>query len=561
MVDSLIYPQNYEEFKLLSELEQKKYLYYLPLLKDRLNRIHEIDETELFWERVFGFTLLIHIAQCLLVFNSIRKRNIYKEIDSHCRKTKKYRIPWDEKNYRDIFVNKSLGQSVLVGIYYKVFNENQCKQSVKKLDLELCEHKTFWDKILSSNLFELLKEIVIQILHRIRSPKTILFEVYWSRSKQQNIQLASQGYIQFKKIDLDNSLNKVFINMKMRRIISDTSDIIDDFDKFFFRTLKYVIPTSLIERFSIRKNKAESMLSRYPRLENIFNESISPDISLILALSARMKIKTYYIEHNYLQHQFLGNNLWYIKRKFDNFLSLGWKTEKKDTKHIASSSNYCWYKTPKKTKSIKILYISGVATKFFPHFSSGYGESGEKNSKSYINMKSNFFRSLNDNIVNKIYYKDYPIKRRDALSEYKNNSKFINGIKSKVHIYDEGDLSDSVELISKSSLCICDYLSTPYNQILLSNTPVIILFNKDTYFLDEEDFYDELINVGIFHTNPIEAAIFLNENFKNITNWWNSKSVQNARKDYLRNNFGQKNQINKYLLGLGKKKALSCQSL
>ena len=79
--------------------------------------------------------------------------------------------------------------------------------------------------------------------------------------------------------------------------------------------------------------------------------------------------------------------------------------------------------------------------------------------------------------------------------------------------------------------------------------------------MDEEDFYDELINVGIFHTNPIEAAIFLNENFKNITNWWNSKSVQNARKDYLRNNFGQKNQINKYLLGLGKKKALSCQSL
>ena len=407
MEDYCMYPKKHKEFEAFSKLEQEKYLFYLPILKERLNKIHNIDETELFWERVLGLTLLIHIAQCLFVFKSLKIGDKGKKAFLNVRNIKKYSIPWDEKEYRDVFINSSTGQSILKKLFYTKCIEKQYAQSVRRPAINQSEHKTLYDKILSQNLFILLKEVAIIIIQKVVSPVTIIIEAYWSIRKQQEIQIVSKGNVQFKKINFDDHLVQVYINTKNREVLSELSGVSDDFDKYFFSTLKYVVPTSLIERFSIRKNKAESMLSKYPMLQNIFNESMSPDALLLLALSEREKINSYYIEHNYLQYQFIGNNIWSTKRKFDYFLSLGWE-DKSSPNHVPSSSNYNWkIESIKNNKNIEILYISGVAQKYFPHFSSGYGQSGERNANNYIDMKKKFLNSLHNKIIKKFYYKNY----------------------------------------------------------------------------------------------------------------------------------------------------------
>ena len=50
-----------------SKLEKEKYLNFLPILSERLNNIHDLKESNSFG-KILGYTLLIHISQCLYVF-------------------------------------------------------------------------------------------------------------------------------------------------------------------------------------------------------------------------------------------------------------------------------------------------------------------------------------------------------------------------------------------------------------------------------------------------------------------------------------------------------------
>jgi putative transferase (TIGR04331 family) len=537
--------KEYEQLKSFSEFEKEKYLLYLPIIKQRLNHIHKVNESESFWERVLGLTFLIHIAQCVLAFNYIKKKDLYNYVD----KNQQIEVPWDEDGYRNTFVNSDIGRNLFYQFLYNPNYQIRYSKISNKPQVTKSANQSFRKRIGTFSLFELIREIIIITLQKIKSPKAIIFETYWDKQNIQKILFNSMFDIQYKSFNFDDEEIEAEVDLKKRSIIASTSAFTDEFDKFFFKSLKYCMPTSIIERFHSRLMNANLVLNNYKKLKFIFNESMSPNALLLIAQAKKNKIVCYYVEHNYLQQQFLGNNIWYIKRKYDYFLSLGWKI-KKDSKHIASSSNFKWSIKEKKNKSIDILYISGIATKNFPHFSSGYGESGDYRAKSYIDMKRMFIDSIERHILEKCYYKDYPKIRRKMLSEHKLNVEFRRRIKDKVFRYDDEDKLSTLDLISKSKLVICDYLSTPYNQSLLSNLPTIILFNKETYLLTDEfqNFYDELIDAKILYTNPIEAAKFLNENINNVSDWWNLENVQNARKKYLSSNFGEKNKINRYIL-------------
>ena len=89
------------------------------------------------------------------------------------------------------------------------------------------------------------------------------------------------------------------------------------------------------------------------------------------------------------------------------------------------------------------------------------------------------------------------------------NIDFENWIKNKVAYYDDYDTSNFNQLMRQSGLCICDYLSTPYNQLLIANVPSIILMNSKTYLLENEfkNIFSKLIDAKIVFLDPSEAAL------------------------------------------------------
>ena len=98
-----------------SKLEKEKYLNFLPILSERLNNIHDLKESNSFWEKILGYTLLIHISQCLYVFEKCE--NLFSKKQTH---TDEITInpPRNELSYKNIFYLSDRGKKILENIFF-----------------------------------------------------------------------------------------------------------------------------------------------------------------------------------------------------------------------------------------------------------------------------------------------------------------------------------------------------------------------------------------------------------------------------------------------------------
>ncbi len=79
--------------------------------------------------------------------------------------------------------------------------------------------------------------------------------------------------------------------------------------------------------------------------------------------------------------------------------------------------------------------------------------------------------------------------------------------------------------------------STGFLELLNLNIPVVLFTPKDFFTVKREylKFFKLLENVGIIFFNATKAANFINKNYDNLDEWWNSKKLQNNRKIFCEN--------------------------
>jgi putative transferase (TIGR04331 family) len=297
------------------------------------------------------------------------------------------------------------------------------------------------------------------------------------------------------------------------------------------------MPKSFIEEFAYKSSFTESYINKNNNLRYIINENLNEDNMFLIAHAQLHNIKSIYSEHNYLQHQFIGNLIKFITNKFDIFLTLGWKS--KNQKLKSAGSLFFLGTEQRKEKKIQypILFVDGVTAHREPFTSSAYGETGTFNSLNYVKMNIVFFNTLKKFILKKIWVKEYPEKFKSFFC-YNSINKEIH--KSKIFFTNKIKDSNSNldECIASAGLIVTNYLSTSYIQALISNKPTIIFFNSKSYFLKEkyQNFYKELIKSKIMYSNPEHAATFINNNFNNLNNWWFDPLTQKARRNFINNN-------------------------
>ncbi|MBT5400528.1 transferase [bacterium] len=90
------------------------------------------------------------------------------------------------------------------------------------------------------------------------------------------------------------------------------------------------------------------------------------------------------------------------------------------------------------------------------------------------------------------------------------------------------------ELISKSRIFISTYNATTYLESLSWNVPTIIFWNPDYWEMNKEteQYFELLSKVGIFHKTPEGAAQHMSHVWNNVSEWWESNEVQNARNKF-----------------------------
>ena len=92
------------------------------------------------------------------------------------------------------------------------------------------------------------------------------------------------------------------------------------------------------------------------------------------------------------------------------------------------------------------------------------------------------------------------------------------------------------QLIEKSRLYISTYNATTYLESMTWNIPTIMFWNEEHWEIKEDvkPYFDLLKTVGIFHETPESAARQMVDVWGDISLWWESNKVQDARLQFCR---------------------------
>ncbi len=245
----------------------------------------------------------------------------------------------------------------------------------------------------------------------------------------------------------------------------------------------------------------------------------------------------------------MGNTISIQTNLTDEFLSIGWGKTGKPSNFIKSGSLFQWKLTEsKRNKDIDLLFVLGCPTARSPEINSAYSDSDPYGSTVYIESTKSFLANLSPTVLSNTYIRGYPKEKLENCQYWDQAWEFRKYI-ANARCYDDSTNSGK-DLISRARMVVVNYLSTTHLESLISDTPTIIIWNsKSAHFTTEYfDLFDDLLNAGVCHRNPIDAANFVDANIKNPYRWWNSTQVRTAVGKFLTSNIGDQLSLQTHLL-------------
>ena len=552
-----IYKVSREEFSNENNLQKKLYEKYIYLISERLNEIHSTNYPLQFWEKIIGLEVLMHIHHCRSMYALIKQKED-RNYELYTLPPKHFRIPENNDEYRKLTQHSQIGYEQLLTIFFLNQDENIRNFDFRENSKNSKKETTgLLNKIRNKSIKQLFiilcRRILTKIFKLIVSPSTLLVETIFSDQNYLKLILISFG-----KVQILNNINYKYLETSIepskRVIISKKINDGDEFDNYFFQSLYFFSPKTWIENFTFINKYYENNVNSFVNLKTIISESSSESAQFFSARASITNIQTHYNEHNLLQHYLMGNIIWFLNRRYDKYLSLGWTDKSYDVLPVGSL--YKWKSKRKKNKNIKILFISSVASNKSPFHSSMYGEQGMYNSKAYFKMTENFLSNLKTKYLKEVYFRGHPHVKDNRYSDYAiSDNYYLKSHLDKVNTVDYSTKNNAVDLISKCEIVVINYLSTPWVQSLLANVPTVIIWNEETYFLDDDylDYFEELIANNIVFKKGEDAARFLNKIYMNPNKWWLSNDVQKARSNFLKSNFMENEKLSSYILDISKK--------
>lgn len=85
--------------------------------------------------------------------------------------------------------------------------------------------------------------------------------------------------------------------------------------------------------------------------------------------------------------------------------------------------------------------------------------------------------------------------------------------------------------IKKCQLVVSTYNAATYLESMAMNIPTVIFWNPEHWELrgDATEYMKDLEKAGIFHSSPVSAAGYIEQIWPDVSGWWKSDSVQEAK--------------------------------
>ena len=519
------------EYHWSNESKQSKDLKYLHKIYNlllnnlcsNLNKFHNLKYPKRYWEVLLHRWLWIYLIMIYdrwEVTRSIKNKNKNKKLSTKIfdfnainfvpnnsfefARSIVHSDDWNHWIYSEIL--KFVG-----GIDYRFVNKNKIQPKL------LYKKKIFSDKL--SNHFLNFP------LSRFSSKKIFTRNLYFSKQLRLKFDVL---YRQFghgqKNVNLDFSSQ---VNLKKRNIFLKLTNKGDSFAKFAYSLIKHQLPKIFFEDYKKKiKLINKFKLPKKPEIIATAGDHHYDDVFKFYTAEKILSGSKYFIfQHggSYGTSDFFPTEEFDIKIS-DKFFTWGWKTHKKTYPLFLQKTVHT--KTKRGNNGQGLLV---PITEFYLNLGNIAG--GRPRNKMEVNRYIDniilFLSQINQNILNlsSFKYTDNIIKSQYVLKSLKfkfPKFKFINSIKNTYAISNNFRLT--VETLN----------STGFLESLNLNIPVILIFDKKYCSIRKSALKDfnMLKKVKILHDCPIKAAKFVNENYNNLENWWNSNLLQKIKNKF-----------------------------
>ncbi len=496
----------------------------LKKLAKELNKYHETNYSERYWEIIIGPWLITFIQIIFERYENLKKllkndksyQTIILKIDSN------KMIPENFEKFRGLILTETWNHF----IYSSILESDIFAFKINKRYVTFKNDEKFEDylklKILSKrnkayNLF-------LKIFNKIKVNQDVLIsESYLGKINEIKLCIKLKTLPRFDTMtyvsnsEISKNRNKIFLR-------NDCENI---FEEFVCNLIPQQIPKSFIEDFIAVNLKSEKM--NWPKKPKVIFTSHFMQKTLPSRYVAenieKFGSRLIHGQHGGVYGQYLFSSMQdYELAICDKYLSWGWtlpKTKKIIPFGILKNINNIKYY--KKTASTLLMVLRSQPK--YTHKINSY--SGTNQIAKYFEDNISLCKKLDKDIVdNKLTLRFH--SRKFGWNEevlFKNQFPLIK--------IDNG-YSKITDLLKKSKIVLHTYIGTGYLETLASNFPTVVFANINECLINNEtkEYLEILKKVNIFHDNYSSAAKFINDNWQNIDNWWNKEETQKARTIY-----------------------------
>ena len=509
----------------------KDYLYLKNLNKKllkkiakELNKYHELNYSERYWEIIIGPWLITFIQIIFeryenlknLLDNNKSYETIILKIDSN------KMIPENFEKFQRLIVTETWNHF----IYSSIINTDFFTFKINKRYQTFKNEEKYEDylklKILSKR--NKAYNFFLKIFNKIKANQDVLISESYL-GKIDEIKLCIKLKV-LPRFDTMTYISNSEIS-KNRTQIFLKNDCESIFEEFICNLIPQQIPKSFLEDFI--KVKLESEKMNWPKKPKVIFTSHFMQKTLPSRYTAenieKFGSKLVHGQHGGVYGQYLFSSMQdYELATCDQYLSWGWTLpENKKIIPFGILKNINDIKYYKK-KASKLLMVLRSQPKY-THKLNSY--SGTNQISKYFEENIHLCKKLDKDLIdNKLILRFH--SRKFGWNEevlFKNQFPLIE--------IDNG-YSKMTDLLKKSKLVLHTYIGTGYLETLASNFPTVVFANINECLINNEtkDYLEILKEVNIFHDNYSSAAKFINDNWENLDNWWNKEETQKARNIY-----------------------------
>ncbi|NVK73371.1 MAG: hypothetical protein HWE24_07825 [Oceanospirillaceae bacterium] len=500
---------------------QEIYLCLLSSLKDYLNNIHCVDESESYWELIIGAWLQLAIAIIYERYNClIEARNNYSISDTLIFHPSMKKDPADD--YIDFSGRDIIDDEWNLFIYSQMIFENKLF-NYTIIDKYKSIEKNNDGLNYRIDLKKMIKKGLSKIFKFTTGKNT---KVYFSNSYfppfsliKLQLRLKQMPNLFSPNVKVSNSLT----HWEIREKLSISTD--NELMILMAKLIPLIMPKAYLESF--HKLKKDS-LNSFPKVVKLINTGIS-DIAddgfkIWAAEQIKLGVPLTINQHGgcYGVSDLLHGELFQTKIA-NKFYSWGWSEGSNVFPMPASKLIGIRQKNKSKSNEniLLILFNHSRYSYWFQSFPVA------EQMKEYFNEQLAFLDKLNLETLNALKIRYYPkdfgwrVEQRFADAGYKSMK----------------DNSSSLETaISNSKLCIATYNATTFLETFSANVPTIIFWKPNHFPLRKSalEWYDKLKSVGILHDNAISAAKKVNDISEAPGEWWNKPNVQKIKDEFCK---------------------------